>query len=98
MVTAGKYYYILGSSTKLASWTAPGVNLLEASAKKPLELALKALLTVNDECGLIANGVDNTNYDVPKDLTGMIAAAKKHQAVFAMNVKAHVSDARSNRR
>ena len=75
-----------------------GVNLLEASAKKPLELALKALLTVNDECGLIANGVDNTNYDVPKDLTGMIAAAKKHQAVFAMNVKAHVSDARNDRR
>jgi len=75
-----------------------GANLLEASAKKPLELALKALLAVNDECGLIANGVDTANYDVPKDLDGMIAAAKKHQAVFAMNVKAHVSDARSNRR
>ena len=28
-----KSYYILGSTTKLASWTAPGVNLLQARCK-----------------------------------------------------------------
>ena len=77
------------------SLRAPGANLVPEPFRQPLETALAELIEIKNGCGLVANGFEpRAGFEVPMDLKHEIDVMRKHEIVFAMNVKAHMAHAR----